>query len=841
MRKGILLLLMSFGIGGLIGQTTVLNEQFDSDANFTKTSDGFYSDGSGDYFGIYDPSGGTDDFDGGSEPSGVPNYSSFTGNFLIGEDLDGDGTASTQITTWSGLNISGLINLSFSGSFAATTGFDGPDNIIVEVDIDGGGFVNVLAFEADADQSNEYLAVDADFNGQGDGTQLTTTVQNFTRAIAGTGNVLTLRVTYTANSGSEEFGVDDLKIIGTTVSANDADSEVYDPTTQVAAANIASTATTSGTAVDVFRMTIEDQNSGDGLDTKVTNIRIKPHTSNTADWTDHIQGIVIDDGAAFLTPSSVTITDTEIDIAFPATELVVPDAGPATDVTVAIFLNTSNITDNTVFSCFVDGDDHGFTADATGSTFISSFSLGDVVSNDFNIQVEATELQVQTQPSDVVQGDVMSPDFSVAYTDVNGNIDLDYDGLGTTTSVSTTGSFDGAATTTVAASSGIASFSNLVFSAQGVGLTLTASDVSGLLGASVVSNTFDVTAPAVMINPGDIVINEYMANPDCELDSSGEFVELYNTTANAIDIAGWTLEDDGSDSHTFTGANGTTSIPAAGYLILGIAGKGSASPDYDYSSFTLGNGGDEIVLKDGATEICRVDYSNGDPFGAGVSVQLPENYDYSLADDGEILDSEFVEPNTTFGCGDFGTPGAANILPINLLTFTATAKENQTLLQWTTSTELNNDYMAVEHSTNGRDFTEIGRVKGAGTTEQTQNYTFTDTKPANGINFYRLRQVDFDGHTAYHKTVSVMMYGKEGEVRLAPTEVKSQVMLYLPEAIEQAAEIRIYDMSGRLWQSSTLEAGNSQKAFDLAHLSVGQYVLQVVGTQTVSTVRFNKL
>jgi hypothetical protein len=122
----------------------------------------------------------------------------------------------------------------------------------------------------------------------------------------------------------------------------------------------------------------------------------------------------------------------------------------------------------------VDADNHGFTADSSGSGFSPDFLLGDFNSNDFTIDVEATELRFTVQPTDVTVSAVMSPDVEITASDSNGNIDLDYSGAGSDISLTTDGTFDGTATTSVSAVSGEAIFGNLIFSDTGTEITLTA-------------------------------------------------------------------------------------------------------------------------------------------------------------------------------------------------------------------------------------------------------------------------------------------------------------------------------------------------------------------------------
>jgi hypothetical protein len=76
-------------------------------------------------------------------------------------------------------------------------------------------------------------------------------------------------------------------------------------------------------------------------------------------------------------------------------------------------------------------------------------------------------------------------------------------------------------------------------------------------------------------------------------------------------------------------------------------------------------------------------------------------------------------------------------------------------LEWETSSEINNDYFEIQRSANGIDFNAIGEVDGSGTTHEHHDYSFLDTKPYRGINYYRLKQVDYDGQFSYSDIVFV--------------------------------------------------------------------------------------
>ncbi len=85
------------------------------------------------------------------------------------------------------------------------------------------------------------------------------------------------------------------------------------------------------------------------------------------------------------------------------------------------------------------------------------------------------------------------------------------------------------------------------------------------------------------------------------------------------------------------------------------------------------------------------------------------------------------------------------VLPLELISFTASMQGSEVVVSWETLTELNNDYFSVAHSVNGIDWADLGEVRGAGTTSVPQHYSFLHRVPSFGINYYKLVQTDYDG------------------------------------------------------------------------------------------------
>ena len=161
---------------------------------------------------------------------------------------------------------------------------------------------------------------------------------------------------------------------------------------------------------------------------------------------------------------------------------------------------------------------------------------------------------------------------------------------------------------------------------------------------------------AASIQVGELLISEVMANPSAVSDANGEWFEIFNASANTIDLNGITISDDGSNTHQINSVSSLLITPGA-YFVLGrngdITNNGGYTAQYVYSNFSLSNSLDQLVLSENGNEIARLNYT-GSPFGsAGISAELinqliaPEESNYQLTQ------------NTQYGLGDFGTPGSS--------------------------------------------------------------------------------------------------------------------------------------------------------------------------------------
>lgn len=102
---------------------------------------------------------------------------------------------------------------------------------------------------------------------------------------------------------------------------------------------------------------------------------------------------------------------------------------------------------------------------------------------------------------------------------------------------------------------------------------------------------------------------------------------------------------------------------------------------------------------------------------------------------------------------------SSSALPVELTHFSATLQNAIVKLDWQTAMELDNSHFEIERSENGVDFTNIGIVHGSGNSLVIRNYQFMDIEFSNlnGIAYYRLKQVDFDGTTSLSEVLAIRM------------------------------------------------------------------------------------
>jgi len=179
-------------------------------------------------------------------------------------------------------------------------------------------------------------------------------------------------------------------------------------------------------------------------------------------------------------------------------------------------------------------------------------------------------------------------------------------------------------------------------------------------------------------------------------------------------------------------------------------------------------------------------------------------------------------------------------LPVSLIDFDAQRTgDDQVLLQFKTVSETNNAYFDVERSADGARYTPIGRVPGMGNSTELNRYTFMDDTPLQGVNYYRLRQVDFDGQFTFSPGVTAFV-GTRANLYVAPNPVSDEVTVVYPGGLSEPSTWQVFDQSGRLVLEGTADAEAAYFGFNVAGLAEGVYVLRVANGREVMSERFQK-
>ncbi|MBS1509591.1 MAG: T9SS type A sorting domain-containing protein [Bacteroidetes bacterium] len=291
----------------------------------------------------------------------------------------------------------------------------------------------------------------------------------------------------------------------------------------------------------------------------------------------------------------------------------------------------------------------------------------------------------------------------------------------------------------------------------------------------------DVTSLPVTINSIQFVLNGTYDNNDLSQVSI-----WYNATAPILTGA-TSLTSTGAGfagPHTYTlGLLQSISAGATGYLIIAT----DLSP-----SATAGN----TVFIDGAANPVVLSFTTAPP----------------------------VTNNQT---NSAGTQTITSVLPLRLLSFTGNVNQQQNVLQWVTSDEINTKNFEVEWSINGVDFTSIGTIPSAHNSTANKTYSFVHKTPAEGINYYRLKMTDLDGHYTYSATIKMIIQFTSTTVTVFPNPVSDVAVLHIQSAQNGVLQLQMHGADGKLVQTKSvpLSKGNNRVEWNLIQLPSGIYLV----------------
>lgn len=181
------------------------------------------------------------------------------------------------------------------------------------------------------------------------------------------------------------------------------------------------------------------------------------------------------------------------------------------------------------------------------------------------------------------------------------------------------------------------------------------------------------------------------------------------------------------------------------------------------------------------------------------------------------------------------TVSISTILATTGLSFQISKVSAGTQLKWSTATERNTRQFDVLHSTDGKRFTKIAVVNAAGNSNERKSYSWLHETPANGVNFYRLEQVDLQGKTYYSEIRQVN--SNESGITLWPNPTHAAITISYPFS-GTSMPLTIFNMEGRIVYSGRITG--YQTPVNVEQFAAGIYIAEIRDGVNSQRIRFIK-
>jgi hypothetical protein len=804
-------------------------------------------------FGISQTTIAIQDFD-----SGTPtwNYTPYPNPYNVSNDIWDDVTSNNAPsgTTGAFWGIRDLDNNNGGGAFEHTLTLDG-------VDISGHNSVTVsFDYYTKAFDSGDYLKYEIfQGNSGSEVSQGKVTLNNNTNAwtsvsinIPDVENSVYIKIIAYQNGGKDYAGIDNFKVIGTAASSNSHLSDIVKKAGWTEPQNIdytqysAASGLTLSNSIEVAKFTIRDGGGSmdiDNVSTILTSISIEVLN------VENIAALAI-----FYSNNNLQVPLNKREVTnFTSSTVVFSNI----DATANDDLGSGNPSDverdftiQATFKNKVIDNSHirfkivSVTADPNGSLFKNTSGGGaitDITGDNNKLIVTATKLKYADKPPTSVY---INTDFSIKVeaTDDNGNRDLDATNAVTlakynSMQANTPGALTSASGLTQNLSNGVYLWTDVQYD-----YVATFKIDAQANFDSISSGDIDCENPPA--GPTGLVITEVCGDyADGDNGNDNGFVEIYNPTSQTIDLTNLQVRYYNSNPNAATATVNLSGTLASGEYI--IITQDEQAFDYTYSPITSDyyngnfyfNGDDDgIDLYDASAKGTVISQFNivgtGSPWtwNAGDDMELK-----SYSSDGSVKTNWATDNQPS---AQPGTPrGDNSTLPIKLLSFKAKQIKESIVINWQTATETNNDYFTIERAIDAEHFEVIGTIRGAGNSNIIKEYQFEDenTSDANVL-YYRLKQTDYDGTFTYSKIISVQANQKE--LSLLNAYVEGDVLtISLASPIDDAINMEIYDMNGKLVVDKTMDMQKGQNDFSIsvANLPQAIYFVRLSNAKFIKT------
>ncbi|REE00566.1 T9SS type A sorting domain-containing protein [Marinoscillum furvescens] len=244
-----------------------------------------------------------------------------------------------------------------------------------------------------------------------------------------------------------------------------------------------------------------------------------------------------------------------------------------------------------------------------------------------------------------------------------------------------------------------------------------------------------------------------------------------------------------------------------------------------------GGGGRGVTIFSGAAPASN--YTADNSQGAGGLNGTGASAGSASAGSSAPTNSSF-DPN-----GDGVIESQQGPLPVQLIGWSGTIEGQYHLLQWSTASELNNQFFTVERSVDGENWEVIAYVEGHGTTNNQNDYEYKDYYRSASMTYYRLSQTDFDGQNETFDVIALAPQARQVELLLFPNPTQGEFRVQFGRSGAEQLQWTFYNALGQLLNIRASDA-NGELVFNIEELPKGNYFLHVTNGNQDKTFRVVK-
>jgi hypothetical protein len=181
------------------------------------------------------------------------------------------------------------------------------------------------------------------------------------------------------------------------------------------------------------------------------------------------------------------------------------------------------------------------------------------------------------------------------------------------------------------------------------------------------------------------------------------------------------------------------------------------------------------------------------------------------------------------------TPTNAQVLPVELSKYQLKCFDGKIMLDWTTDSELNNDYFTIERSRDCRFFEPIAKIAGSGTTNELVEYFYVDEDAIEGITYYRLKQTDYNGNSKTYAPLSARCEKESPEILMYPNPNHGIFSVHFPDYNN---DVIILNSAGQTIYKQFVSSNQTQ--FNIEEVPAGIYHLMSHSVSGNNSINFRK-